>query len=413
MIIHVVKSGETIESIANYYEVSPEKLKIYNNLIDLDSLVIGEALIILKPEVTYIVKEGDSLSQIADACGSTVIEILRYNPELSDRQFLNVGDEIVISFGERHTYTMATNGFAYPFIDKGTLKKTLPYLTYITVYSYTVTANGELNSIEDEEIIELAKMYGTEPIMMITPASDNNEEAMKVVNSIIADEEIEDSFINQVLSTIKKKGYSGVSFHTPYIHPTYRENYRRHAMKMLESITLAGYKVMDTFETPILGFDYNFMADGLSGSTLIAYEFGYSEGLSLGITCMESYQRTISEFTKMMPSYKVSFGLPAQGYIYKLPFIAGESQGMAISYRAAIDLAAQYGAQITYDSLHNAVSFYFYLGDEYLVRFWDVRSYDVFFKLVPEFDLKGVGIWNIMQWYPQLWMCATSQYFIL
>lgn len=413
MIIHVVKHGESIDSIANHYDVSPKSLRIYNNLTDSDSLVIGEALIILIPEITYIVKEGDSLSQIADACGTTVIELLRINPQLSDSQFIYAGDEIVISFGDKKERTMVTNGFAYPFIDKSTLKKTLPYLTYVTIYSYTVTANGDLNTLDDEDIIKLAKVYGTEPIMMITPASNNNEEAMKVVDSLISNITIEDRFINQVLLTLEKKGYSGVCFHTPYIHPTYRENYRRHAIKMLDRITSAGYKVMDTYENPILGFDYKFMTEDLSGITLIAYEFGYSEGLSLGTTCMESYQRIISDFTKMVPSDKVSFGLPVQGYVYKLPFIPGDSQGMAISYRAAIELAAQNDAQITYDPLNNSVYFYYYLGDEYLVRFWDVRSYDVFFKLVPEFDLQGVGIWNIMRWFPQLWMCAAVQYFIL
>jgi spore germination protein len=413
MIIHVVEAGETILSIADYYGVSAKKLKIYNNLTDEDSLVIGEALIILIPEITYTVKEGDTLLQIADTYGTTVIELLRYNPELSVSQSLYSGDEIVISFRGEKGHTIATNGFAYPFIDKKTLQMTLPYLTYLTVYSYTVSATGELSNLADEDIVKLAKAYGTEPLMMIIPASHNNEEAMEVVNSIISDVTIEDRFISQILLTLETKGYSGVSFHTPYIHPRYRENYRRHATKMLNSITSAGYKVMDTFENPIFGFDYKFMTEGLSGITLIVYEFGYSDRLSLGTLCTENYCRIIEDFTKMVPSDMVSFGLPVQGYIYQLPFIPGVSQGRAISYRAALELAAQNNAQILYDPLTNSVSFYFYSGDEYLVRFWDARSYDVFLKLVPEFNLYGIGIWNIMQWFPQLWLSAAVQYSII
>lgn len=415
MIIHVVEPGETIFSIADYYGVSAKKLKIYNNLTDKDSLVIGEALIILIPEITYKVKEGDTLVQIAEDFGRTVIELLRYNPELSDSQSLYPGDEIVISFCGQKGHTIATNGFAYPFIDTKTLQMTLPYLTYLTVYSYTVSATGNLSNLADEEIIKLAKAYGTEPIMMIIPEShnNNNEEAMEVVNSIISDITIEDRFISQILHTLKTKGYSGVSFHTPYIHPRYRENYRRHATKMLDSITSAGYKVMDTFESPIFGFDYKFMTGGLSGITLIVYEFGFSDRISLGTLCTENYRRSIEDFIKMVPSDMVSFGLPTQGYVYQLPFIPGSSQGRAISYRAALELAAQNDARIVYDPLTNSVSFYFYSGDEYLVRFWDVRSYDVFFKLVPEFNLYGVGIWNIMQWFPQLWMSMVVQYSII
>ncbi|WFR58868.1 LysM peptidoglycan-binding domain-containing protein [Anaerocolumna sp. AGMB13025] len=415
MIIHVVEPGETILSIADYYGVSAEKLKIYNNFTEEDTLVIGEALIILIPEITYTVKEGDTLAQIADAFGTTVIELLRYNPELSDRQSIYAGDEIVISFRGEKEHTIATNGYAYPFIDTKTLQMTLPYLTYLTVYSYTVSASGDLNNLEDEDIIKLAKAYGTEPIMMIIPAAPNNsnEDAMEVVDSIISDITIEDRFIDQILHILDTKGYSGVSFHTPYIHPRYRDQYRRHAAKMLDRITSAGYKVMDTFENPIMGFDYKFMTCGLSGITLIVYEFGYSDRLSLGTLCTENYQRIISDFTQMVPSDMVSFGLPMQGYIYQLPFIPGSSQGRAISYKAALELAAQYNAQITYDPLTNSISFYYYSGDEYLVRFWDARSYEVFLKLVPEFNLYGVGIWNIMQWYPQLWMSAAVQYSII
>jgi spore germination protein len=413
MIIHVVEYGDTIYSIANYYGVSDQKLKIYNNLSNIDSLVIGEALIILIPETTYTVQEGDTLLQIAETYDTTVIELLRNNPELSDHQFLYAGDEIVIRFLDKKEHTIATNGFAFPFIEEDTLRKTLPYLTYLTIYSYTVNANGELNTLDDEKVIKVAKEYGTEPIMMIIPASHNNDEAIDVVSSIISDKAIEDRFIDEILLTLTTKGYSGVSFHTPYIHPRYRENYRRHALKMLERITSAGYKVIDTYETPILGFDYKFMTDDLSGITLIVYEFGFSDGVNLGTICMESYRRIVSDFTKMVPSDKISFGLPLQGYLYKLPFIAGSSQGRAISYRAAIELAAQNNAQITYDSLTNSVSFIFYSGDEFLVRFWDARSYEVFLKLVPEYNLYGVGIWNIMQWYPQLWMIATVQYTIL
>ncbi len=415
MIIHVVEPGETILSIADYYGVSAEKLKIYNNITEEDSLVIGEALIILIPEVTYTVKEGDTLAQIAEDFGTTAMELLRYNPELSDSLSLYSGDEIVISFRGEKGHTIATNGFAYPFIDTKTLQMTLPYLTYLTVYTYTVSATGDLNDLADEEVIKLAKAYGTEPLMMIIPASDNNnnEEAMAVVDSIISDIAIEDRFISQILHILKTKGYSGVSFHTPYIHPRYRENYRRHATKMLDTITSAGYKVMDTYENPIFGFDYKFMTSGLSGITLIVYEFGYSDRMSLGTLCTESYRRIIADFTKMVPSDMVSFGLPMQGYVYQLPFIAGSSKGRAISYKAALELAAQNNAQITYDPLTNSVFFYFYSGDEYLVRFWDVRSYDVFLKLVPEFNLYGVGVWNIMQWFPQLWLSAAVQYTII
>jgi spore germination protein len=413
MIIHVVQSGDTIDSIAEHYGITVNRLRIYNNLTDTEALVIGESLLILIPEITYILKEEDTLAQIADSYGTTVLDLLRNNPELSDRQFIYPGEEIVISFRGKKGHTIATNGFAYPYIDRNVLKKTLPYLTYITLYSHSVTAFGDLSSLDDEEVIQLANAYGTAPIMMINPGSNNTEEAMDIVNSIISDKTIEDRFIEQILLNLETKGYRGVSFHTPYIHPSYRERYKKHALRLLERVTTAGFLVLDTFETPIINFDYGLLAKGLSGITLIVYEFGYSEGSPLGSLCTESFRQTIAEFTRLVPSDKTSVGIPLQGYIWKLPFISGSTKGMAISYRAAIELASQNNAHIIYDNITNTASFHFYSGDEYLVRFWDVRSYNVTLKFVPEFNLSGVGIWNIMTWYPQLFMCVTSQYKIL
>ena len=97
MTIHVVQKGDTINSIADQYGVSVDRLILENGINDPDILVVGEALVILYPEITYTIREGDTLDGIADRYGITIFQLLRNNPYLSDREYIYPGEIIVIS----------------------------------------------------------------------------------------------------------------------------------------------------------------------------------------------------------------------------------------------------------------------------------------------------------------------------
>ena len=100
MIIHVVKQGETINSIAELYGESVDRLILENGIVDADNLVIGETLIILYPETEYTVQPGDTLEGIAIRHNTSILELLRNNPYLSDRQYIYTGEVIVIKYKE-------------------------------------------------------------------------------------------------------------------------------------------------------------------------------------------------------------------------------------------------------------------------------------------------------------------------
>ncbi len=48
-----------------------------------------------------------------------------------------------------------------------------------------------------------------------------------------------------------------------------------------------------------------------------------------------------------------------------------------------------------------------------MVWFKDARRMEVLLELVPEYGFQGVAIWNIMQYYNQLWVIVNSQYEII
>jgi len=79
MIIHIIEPGETVDSIAELYGVSPDWIIRENGIIDPTDLAIGGALVILTPALTHTIEEGDSLESIAQMYGVTVMSILRNN----------------------------------------------------------------------------------------------------------------------------------------------------------------------------------------------------------------------------------------------------------------------------------------------------------------------------------------------
>ncbi len=97
---YMVKSGDTLYSIARNYGLSVEELKALNNLSG-SALSIGQVLKI-KPETTssnetdnyYIVQKGDSLYKIANRFKTTVNEIVALNNLKST--LLSIGQRLLI-----------------------------------------------------------------------------------------------------------------------------------------------------------------------------------------------------------------------------------------------------------------------------------------------------------------------------
>lgn len=98
MPIHVVKSGETIYSIAQLYDVSADRIVYDNELAAQQNLVPGQALLILMPSRVHIVREGQTIEQIAEEYSITVKNLYQNNPFLLNQTYLLEGQSLVISY---------------------------------------------------------------------------------------------------------------------------------------------------------------------------------------------------------------------------------------------------------------------------------------------------------------------------
>lgn len=107
--VYVVREGDTLSQIAHMFGVSVNTLRWANDIRSSDTITPGEKLIILPVSgIQHKVKDGDTIKSIAKKYGGDIDEILNYNV-LPSGASLAVGDTITIPNGEIATPVVTTS----------------------------------------------------------------------------------------------------------------------------------------------------------------------------------------------------------------------------------------------------------------------------------------------------------------
>lgn len=105
---YTVKSGDTLSSIAERTGQSVSELAQKNGISDINRLSVGQVIETAgtNENGTYTVKNGDTLSGIAEKYGTTVDRLMQLNHLSSD--FLIVGEQIVTGGSQEPAQTVQT-----------------------------------------------------------------------------------------------------------------------------------------------------------------------------------------------------------------------------------------------------------------------------------------------------------------
>lgn len=422
MIIYVVQPGDTIDSIAERYSVPVARLIEENAIFNPDDLVVGQTIVITNPLETYTVQDGDSLMSIAETYGVTMLQLLRNNPNLFNRNFIYPGESIVISYETGSK--ISTNGFAYPFIDIETLKKTLPYLTYLTIFNYRSIEGGEIIGEDDTEIIQIAKDYSVAPIMLLSTLTYLGTGNLEVVDSILNNLELQNKHIDNILRILRTKEYYGLNISIVHLNEENRPLYENFITNLSNRLSIGGFLLIVTItprisiginEVTIEKLDYSELAQVTNNLLFLSYGWGYAVGPPTATTPVYLVRDILDYVVSSISTEKISIGLSTIGYDWQLPYIIGISRANSLTTDAAIALALEVGAIILFDEDSKApyyeyVDYSSVLPINHVVWFKDARSVDALVKLIPEYGLDGVGIWNIMSYFAQMWLVINSQY---
>ena len=421
MIIYVVQVGDTITSIANEFGVSETRIILENGISNPTDLVIGQTIVITYPQETYIVKEGDNLSEIALDHGISMMQLYRNNPYLWEREYIFPGEELIISYDTKETIT--TNAYAFPFIDKNILKKSLPYLTYLSILNYKTLRKGEIESFyDDSDLIETVKQFGVMPLMLVTSVTFRGERNPEMIYEILLNPDYQDNHAESMLKILKEKGYYGVNITFTFLNETNQELYLNYLERITSRLNKEGYPVFITIDPNFLieenqllfeKVNYSKYNELIDETYLMRFYWGTQYGPPMPISSIENISLYVNYTKQMMDPKKINVGFPLLGYDWTLPYIEGFSEANAITLDAVIDLARSMKSTILFDEV-SKTPYYEYAIEasgriiQHIVWFVDARTIYAIVNLVLENGLSGTGLWNIMSYYPQLWLIINS-----
>ena len=421
MIIHVVQPGETIFSIAAQYNISPQKIITDNELQNPNVLVPGQTLVILIPEIIHVVQPGETLESIAQRYNTTVVNLLQLNPFIQYADEIMPGDQITISNREAKRGPIYVLGYTYPNIDREVLRKTLPYLTYLTIFTYGITEEGELIGIEDEELIRMAKDFGVAPLMLISTLTEEGTFSNELAHVILNDENVQNNLIENVLRNLREKGYYGLDIDFEYVLPEDRDAFVNFIQRVNERITPEGFQLFTALAPKVSAdqpgllyeaHDYPRIGEASDRVLLMTYEWGYTYGPPMAVAPVNRVREVLDYAVTEIPREKIYMGIPNYGYDFILPFVAEQSRADSLSNVEAVELAADVGATIQFDETAMAPFFIYYddQGRQHRVWFEDARSILAKLDLYSEYNFEGVGYWNVMRYFPQNWLVVSTKY---
>lgn len=420
MEIYVVQEGDTLESIAQSHGVTIDKLILDNGLSTVSNLAIGQTLVITYPQIVHTVQAEETLEQIAALYQVTTLQLLRNNPFLVNRDVIPQ-EVLVISYNTKDS--IAANGFCYSYISKNTLIRTLPNLTFLSIFNYTITEDGNIITYQDDsDVIRTAKEYKVIPLLLLTTLTPRGEQNIDLDYQILLDEQIQNRNMEQFLQIINEKGYLGINLVFYNLNKANQELYvnfvkriweRIHTQNLYFYITV-NYEVDE--EETIVAIDYDAFREYISGFIFMRFVWGTNYSPPGPVSDITYIRNLVEYVSTTIPTNKINIGNPVIGYDWNLTSNLPGAYSLAIS--SVLGIAYETNSAIQFDEHSQTPFFYYYeysqsVQDQHVIWFIDARSLEALMLLMKEYNLYGNGVWNIMIYNAQLWTIINANYEVL
>lgn len=418
MEIYVVQFGDDIESIANRYGISVERLISDNGLTNPHALVVGQALVILYPKETYTVKSGDTLESIAERNEISLMQLLRNNPFLYDREYIYQDETFVISYNT--VRDIQTNSYTDFSLNQDILSRALPYLTYISIYSYRIANSGIISNYDDTTIIKMAKQYDTIPLLTISALSPVGEINIEFLYELLLDNELHEKLINEVLQILRSKGYMGANLIITEITHYNQSIYINIIEKISKILRSNGYIFMITIspdELADIALNYNRISLFVD---MIIYRqniWPLQKKPPAPISSISLIRPFIENVISNVSPKLISIGKPLVGLDWIIPY-KPDSKANLISLNTIFNLAYEQNAVIQFDEMSQTPYFYYNrptegANEQHIVWFTDARSIKALSDVILDYDIGSTGGWNLRSNYQPLFSIIAATFNVI
>lgn len=375
----------------------------------------------------YVVKSGDSVDSIAASAGVPVEKILwanqiEYPYRLAVGQALYVPENGTAASDRTELYSF---GYAYPFISREVLADTLPFLMSLYMFSYGFTKEGELVNprADDTWLITAANEAGVRPVLVLTPLDAEGHFNNELVTAVVENSWVQERLIWNLGRTMQEKGYGGLDIDFEYVQAKDREGFAefvshvRQVMNLFDypvSVALAPKTSADQVGLLYEGIDYGLLGEAADRVLLMTYEWGFAYGPPMAVAPINMVQRVVDYAVTEIPVEKISLGIPNYGYDWPLPYERGTTKAESISNLEAVKRAIDFGVEIRFDEIAQSPYYrYWQYGIQHEVWFEDVRSIKAKYDLIREYGLTGAGFWQLMNFFRPAWLLMEELFRII
>ena len=367
----------------------------------------------------YKRQSGESVYSIALRYGLSVRTLYQNNPALGGRSALYPGQTLVIAYNDTPTRTLAVNAYSYPFIRGGLLDAALPYLTYLTPFTYGINADGTLLPLADEWLLAAAGQYRTAALMHLSTLTEEGHFDNARSTLILEGADAQDALVQSILETVQARHYFGLDVDFEYVLPEQREAYAAFITRLREALNPLGCPVVvalapktSAAQRGLLyeAHDYALLGAAANAVFLMTYEWGYAYGPPMAVAPLGQVRAVLDYALTAVAPEKIFMGIPLYGYDWPLPFVSGETRAESLSPVQAVERALRHDIAIQYDAAAQAPYYHYtdHGGREHAVWFEDARSIEAKLRLADEYHLQGVGYWNLTRPFPQNWAVLAS-----
>lgn len=411
MFIYTVKAGDDLYMLSARFGIPVSRIVADNALRYPNRLVVGQHLIIMSNSIRHVIEEGQTMYSLSQEFEVPLDELLAANPDVNPIA-LREGDVVNIPQTEEISRRPAViNGYAYPTITDSALDCSLPFLTFMSPFSYSVTPAGDIEAPAADRVLTRVAASSAVPLMVVTNIYEGTF-STEVLSQILADPNAQERLISSILAELEEKRYIGVNLDMEYISPNDRESYNSFLRELSDRLHGSGY-ILVTAVAPkyradqpgILyeSHDYKVQGEAADYVIIMTYEWGYTYSAPMSVQPIEEVRKVLQYAVTEIPSQKILMGMPNYGYDWTLPYTRGTAAS-SIGFTAALELAIRHNSEILYDE--NSQTPYFYYnenGTRHVVWFDDAKSIDAKLRLVEEFDLAGASYWTVNRCFIPNW----------
>ncbi|BDR66810.1 glycosyl hydrolase family 18 protein [Clostridium tetani] len=422
MIIHIVKPGENLWQISNYYGVPLEETIEANKLPDSNDLEVGQAIIVPIEGIFHIVRQGETLWEIAQNYNTTVESIVNSN-NIPNPSNISPGLQLFIPGVIKERPEIYVNGYIYDLGENAVpiVMEDGDFLTYLSPFAYKIKEDGSLEPIDDVPAINAAYSKNVVPMMSITNFT-STELGQNLAHVVLSSPEISENLITNIINVLREKDYRGVNIDFENVLPEDRELYNNFLQRTVDRLHPQGFFVSTALapktsgeQTGLLYEAHDYEAHGriVDFVILMTYEWGYRLGPPQAISPINRIREVLDYAVTVIPRDKIYFGFQIYARDWVIPHVQGQ-EAQTFSIQEAIRRANRYNAVIQYDPVAQS-PFYRYRdnnGVMHEVWFEDPRSAQAKFDLVKEYDLAGISYWALGFPFPQNWTLLADNFTI-